>query len=54
MSGLALQTKSIQQNGILTAAPQDAFEVALTNAYTGSNLLAGQATDHSDALLKIQ
>ena len=52
--GLALQTNSIQQNGILTAAPQDAFEVALTNANTGSNLLAGIATDHSDALLNIQ
>ena len=53
VSGLALQTNSIQQNGILTAAPQDAFEVALTNANTGSNLLAGLATDHSDALLNI-
>ena len=54
VSGLALQTNSTQQNGILTAAPQDAFEVALTNANTGSKLLAGLATDHSDALLNIQ
>ena len=37
VSGLALQTNSTQQNGILTAAPQDAFEVAPTDANTGVN-----------------
>ena len=62
VSGLALQTNSTQQNGILTAAPQDAFEVALQNANTGANLLSsgfGTATSnlgtsHSDALLNVQ
>ena len=40
VSGLDLQTNSIEQNGVFTAAPQDAFEVALQNANTGANLLA--------------
>lgn len=47
VSGLDLQTNSIEQNGeygnIFTAAPQDAFEVALQNANTGANLLADGA-----------
>ena len=40
VSGLDLQTNRIEQNGVFTAAPQDAFEVALQNANTGANLLA--------------
>ena len=47
VSGLDLQTNSTEQNGeygnIFTAAPQDAFEVALQNANTGANLLADGA-----------
>ena len=43
VSGLDLQTNSIEQNGVFTAAPQDAFEVALQNANTGANLLANGA-----------
>ena len=39
VSGLNLQSNSTQQNGVFTAAPQDAFEVALQNANTGANLL---------------
>ena len=62
MSGLNLQTNSIEQGGIFTAAPQDAFEVALQNANTGVNLLAAGSgagnsnlgTSHSDALLNLQ
>ena len=40
VSGLDLQSNSIEQNGVFTAAPQDAFEVALQNGNTGANLLA--------------
>ncbi len=58
VSGLNLQTNSTEQNGIFTAAPQDAFEVALQNANTGTNLLADGSsnlgTHHSDALLNVQ
>ena len=43
VSGLDLQTNSTEQNGVFTAAPQDAFEVALQNANTGANLLANSA-----------
>ena len=43
VSGLNLQSNSIEQNGVFTAAPQDAFEVALQNANTGANLLANGA-----------
>ena len=43
VSGLDLQTNSTEQNGVFTAAPQDAFEVALQNANTGANLLANGA-----------
>ena len=43
VSGLDLQTNRIEQNGVFTAAPQDAFEVALQNANTGANLLANGA-----------
>jgi Matrixin len=39
VSGLDLQTNSIEQNGVFTAAPKDAFEVDLQNANTGANLL---------------
>jgi Bacterial Ig domain/Pretoxin HINT domain/Bacterial cadherin-like domain len=58
VSGLDLQTNSIEQNGVFTAAPQDAFEVALQNANTGANLLntgnGNLGTSHSDALLNVQ
>ena len=58
ISGLNLQSNSTQQNGVFTAAPQDAFEVALQNANTGTNLLANGpenlGTSHSDALLNVQ
>ena len=58
VSGLNLQTNSIEQTGVFTAAPQDAFEVALQNANTGANLLAtgtdNLGTSHSDALLNVQ
>ena len=58
VSGLDLQTNSIEQNGVFTAAPQDAFEVALQNANTGANLLAAGTSNlganHSDALLNVQ
>ena len=54
VSNLALQNNSTQQNGILQTAPQDAFEVALTHANTGQNLLPALTTNHSDALLNIQ
>ena len=40
VSGLDLQTNSIERGDVFTAAPQDAFEVALQNANTGANLLA--------------
>ena len=43
VSGLNLQSNSIEQNGVFAAAPQDAFEVALQNANTGANLLADGA-----------
>ena len=43
VSGLDLQTNSIEQGDVFTAAPQDAFEVALQNANTGANLLANGA-----------
>jgi hypothetical protein len=58
VSGLNLKTNSIEQNGVFTAAPQDAFEVALQNANTGANLLANGpgnlGTSRSDALLNLQ
>jgi VCBS repeat-containing protein len=58
VSGLNLQTNSIEQNGVFTAAPQDAFEVALQNANTGVDLLAdgpgNLGTNHSDARLNVQ
>jgi hypothetical protein len=58
VSGLNLQTNSIEQNGVFTTAPQDAFEVALQNANTGANLLArgsdNLGTSRSDALLNLQ
>jgi VCBS repeat-containing protein len=58
VSGLNLQTNSIEQGGVFTTAPQDAFEVALQNANTGANLLATGAdnlgTSRSDALLNLQ
>lgn len=40
VSSLNLQSNSVEQNGVFTAAPQDAFEIALQNANTGANLLA--------------
>ena len=40
VSGLDLKTNSTEQGDVFTAAPQDAFEVALQNANTGANLLA--------------
>ena len=46
VSGLNLQTNSIEQNGVFTAAPQDAFEVALQNANTAANLLIN-GTSHT-------
>ena len=58
VSGLNLQANSIEQNGVFTAAPQDAFEVALQNANTGATLLTtgtdNLGTSHSDALLNVQ
>jgi hypothetical protein len=58
VSNLALQNNSTLLGGILQTAPQDAFEVALTNANTGANLMNGLLADlganHSDALLNIQ
>jgi hypothetical protein len=58
VSGLNLQTNSIEQNGVFTTAPQDALEVALQNANTGANLLAtgtdNLGTSRSDALLNLQ
>ena len=53
VSGLNLQSNSDAQDAAYTTA-QDAFEVALLNANTGTSLLGGLGATHSDAALNIQ